>query len=119
MFHYILEKYLAAIFNVSPSDPKKPVGGHVLAHASTTRLELKKGRGDLRICKVIDRYVHMTTFFLGISLHPDVVEHLSSPSQPEAEVIKPKQEKCFGGFEKYIVLTGHIPNYLRRHLRCK
>jgi hypothetical protein len=24
------------------SDPKKPVGGHVLAHASTTRLELKK-----------------------------------------------------------------------------
>jgi meiotic recombination protein DMC1 len=36
------------------SDPKKPVGGHVLAHASTTRLELKKGRGDQRICKVID-----------------------------------------------------------------
>eukprot|EP00960_Hanusia_phi_P033575 750522-Hanusia_phi.AAC.1 len=44
------------------SDPKKPVGGHVLAHASTTRLELKKGRGDCRICKVVD-----------------------SPSQPEAE----------------------------------
>jgi len=44
------------------SDPKKPVGGHVLAHASTTRLELKKGRGDQRICKVID-----------------------SPTQPEAE----------------------------------
>ena len=36
------------------SDPKKPVGGHVLAHASTTRLELKKGRNDLRICKIID-----------------------------------------------------------------
>jgi RecA/RadA recombinase len=34
------------------SDPKKPVGGHVLAHASTTRLELKKGRGEQRICKV-------------------------------------------------------------------
>ena len=33
------------------ADPKKAAGGHVLAHASTTRLELKKGRGDTRICK--------------------------------------------------------------------
>mmetsp|Transcript_6756 Transcript_6756/g.23747 ORF Transcript_6756/g.23747 Transcript_6756/m.23747 type:complete len:196 (-) Transcript_6756:33-620(-) len=58
------------------SDPKKPVGGHVLAHASTTRLELKKGRGDCRICKVVD-----------------------SPSQPEAEasyqVCKKNQNSCF------------------------
>ena len=44
------------------SVPKKPVGDHVLAHASTTHLELKKGRGDQRICKVVD-----------------------SPTQPEAE----------------------------------
>eukprot|EP00030_Apusomonadida_sp_AF-17_P004399 a509628_311.p2 GENE.a509628_311~~a509628_311.p2 ORF type:complete len:355 (-),score=164.09 a509628_311:150-1163(-) len=36
------------------SDPKKPVGGHVLAHASTTRLSLRKGRGDQRICRVYD-----------------------------------------------------------------
>ncbi|KAI5190258.1 DNA repair protein RAD51 [Nematocida minor] len=35
-------------------DTKKPTGGHVLAHASTTRLYLRKGRGDLRICKVYD-----------------------------------------------------------------
>mmetsp|Transcript_32798 Transcript_32798/g.57104 ORF Transcript_32798/g.57104 Transcript_32798/m.57104 type:complete len:329 (-) Transcript_32798:925-1911(-) len=35
-------------------DPKKPVGGHVLAHASTTRLSLRKGRGEQRICKVFD-----------------------------------------------------------------
>lgn len=26
-------------------DPRKPVGGHVLAHASTTRLYFKKGKG--------------------------------------------------------------------------
>ena len=32
-------------------DPKKPVGGHVLAHLSSTRLELKKGRGETRVCK--------------------------------------------------------------------
>jgi len=27
-------------------DPKKPVGGHIIAHASTTRLFLRKGKGE-------------------------------------------------------------------------
>ncbi|KAJ1537282.1 Meiotic recombination protein dmc1 [Nowakowskiella sp. JEL0078] len=36
------------------ADPKKPIGGHVLAHASTTRLSLRKGRGETRICKIYD-----------------------------------------------------------------
>ena len=36
------------------ADPKKPVGGHVMAHASTTRLFLRKGRGEQRICKIHD-----------------------------------------------------------------
>ncbi|KAH6577946.1 hypothetical protein BASA50_010147 [Batrachochytrium salamandrivorans] len=36
------------------ADPKKPIGGHVLAHASATRLYLKKGRGETRIVKVWD-----------------------------------------------------------------
>ncbi|KAF9350711.1 Meiotic recombination protein dmc1 [Mortierella sp. AD094] len=36
------------------ADPKKPVGGHVMAHASTTRLYLRKGRGEERIAKVYD-----------------------------------------------------------------
>ena len=35
-------------------DPKKPVGGNILAHASATRLYLKKGRGSMRNCKVYD-----------------------------------------------------------------
>lgn len=35
-------------------DPKKPVGGHILAHASTTRLFLRKGKGEQRICKIFD-----------------------------------------------------------------
>ena len=35
-------------------DPKKAIGGHVLAHASTTRIMLKKGRDNERIAKVID-----------------------------------------------------------------
>ncbi|KAF3785701.1 Meiotic recombination DMC1-like protein [Nymphaea thermarum] len=36
------------------SDPKKPAGGHVLAHASTVRLMLRKGKGEQRVCKVFD-----------------------------------------------------------------
>lgn len=36
------------------ADPKKPVGGHVLAHASTTRVALRKGRNETRIAKIYD-----------------------------------------------------------------
>jgi len=36
------------------ADAKKPVGGHVLAHASCHRLFLRKGRGEQRICKIYD-----------------------------------------------------------------
>ena len=46
------------------TDPKKPAGGHVLAHASTIRLMFRKGKGEQRICKIYD-----------------------SPSLPEAEAI--------------------------------
>eukprot|EP00731_Ephydatia_muelleri_P028046 Em0019g919a len=41
----------AAMFN---ADPKKPIGGNIIAHASTTRLYLRKGRGETRICKIYD-----------------------------------------------------------------
>jgi RecA/RadA recombinase len=44
------------------TDPRKPIGGHVLAHASTTRVYLRKGKGEQRLAKVVD-----------------------SPSMPEAE----------------------------------
>lgn len=32
----------------------KPIGGNIMAHASHTRLQLKKGRGENRICRVVD-----------------------------------------------------------------
>ena len=32
----------------------KPVGGHILAHLSTTRVQLRKGRGEQRIAKIVD-----------------------------------------------------------------
>lgn len=35
-------------------DGRKPAGGHILAHASTTRLLLRKGRGEERVAKIID-----------------------------------------------------------------
>ena len=36
------------------ADPKKPIGGNIMAHASTTRLYLRKGKGDSRVCKIYD-----------------------------------------------------------------
>ncbi|KAI8929293.1 Rad51-domain-containing protein [Entophlyctis helioformis] len=51
----------AAMFN---PDPKKPIGGNIMAHASTTRLYLRKGRAETRVCKIYD-----------------------SPSLPESEAI--------------------------------
>jgi len=41
----------ASMFN---ADPKQPIGGNIMAHASTTRLSLRKGRGSTRICKIYD-----------------------------------------------------------------
>jgi meiotic recombination protein DMC1 len=46
------------------ADPKKPIGGHVLAHASTTRVYLRKGRNETRVAKIYD-----------------------SPDMPEAEAV--------------------------------
>ena len=33
---------------------QKPIGGNIMAHASTTRLSLRKGRAESRICKIYD-----------------------------------------------------------------
>lgn len=41
----------ASMFN---ADPKKPIGGNIMAHASTTRLYFRKARGETRICKIYD-----------------------------------------------------------------
>merc|ERR1712002_1122081 len=41
----------AAMFS---ADPKKPIGGNIMAHASTTRLYFRKGRAEQRICKIYD-----------------------------------------------------------------
>ncbi|OYT34656.1 DNA repair and recombination protein RadA [Archaeoglobales archaeon] len=40
--------------DVMYGDPTKPVGGHIIAHTATYRIYLKKGRGDIRIARLID-----------------------------------------------------------------
>lgn len=35
-------------------EQKKPIGGHIIAHASATRLSLRKGRAESRVCKVYE-----------------------------------------------------------------
>ena len=58
------------------ADPKKPVGGHVLAHACTIRLSLRKGKGEQRLMKVVDApnlrerplCIHSTCDHLSLSL---------------------------------------------------
>ena len=49
--------HYSVLFYSFQADPKKPIGGHILAHASTTRISLKKGRGETRIAKIYDRFV--------------------------------------------------------------
>src|SRR3984885_14148837 len=63
----------ATMFN---ADPKKPIGGNIMAHASTTRLYLRKGRGETRVCKIYD-----------------------SPCLPEAEAIFSINEDGIGDAE--------------------
>jgi hypothetical protein len=63
-------------------DGRKPAGGHILAHASTTRLLLRKGRGEERVAKIVDSpgksllsseisltLIDSCTYFLPIHTH--------------------------------------------------
>ncbi|XP_035224821.1 meiotic recombination protein DMC1/LIM15 homolog isoform X1 [Stegodyphus dumicola] len=56
------------------ADPKKPIGGHILAHASTTRVALRKGRGEIRIAKIYDSNCTFLILLIfeegdGVSIH--------------------------------------------------
>ncbi|KAL2922687.1 Meiotic recombination protein DMC1-like protein [Bienertia sinuspersici] len=63
------------------TDPKKPAGGHVLAHASTIRLMFRKGKGEQRICKVFDApnlpeaeaISFGVCFWLKSNIHPSIL----------------------------------------------
>ncbi|MFX0072158.1 MAG: hypothetical protein ACFFAO_13810 [Candidatus Hermodarchaeota archaeon] len=40
--------------NIIVGNPTIPAGGNIVSHACTTRIVLKKGKGDQRIAKIID-----------------------------------------------------------------
>ncbi|KAK6739423.1 hypothetical protein RB195_008110 [Necator americanus] len=40
------------IFTIQP-EGNRPIGGNIVAHMSTTRLEFRKSHGQKRICKVV------------------------------------------------------------------
>jgi len=50
----ITNQVVAEVGGTVFSADKKPIGGNIMAHASTTRLSLRKGRGETRICKIYD-----------------------------------------------------------------
>ena len=52
----VTNQVVAQVDNAMPfnPEPKKPIGGNIMAHSSTTRLAFRKGKGCQRICKVVD-----------------------------------------------------------------
>lgn len=50
----ITNQVVAQVDGMAMGDCKKPIGGHIIAHASTTRLSLRKGRAESRVCKIFD-----------------------------------------------------------------
>lgn len=64
-------------------DTNKPIGGNIIAHASTTRLKFKKGRGENRVCQVsvLDLFVvsHGSLHSL-ISLRFTIRPHFQRPN---------------------------------------
>ena len=49
LFHFITPDGMSFA-----KDSTKPIGGNIMAHASTTRLRFRKGRGENRICTIFD-----------------------------------------------------------------
>jgi DNA repair protein RAD51 len=50
----VVSDIAGAAMSNNGADNKKPIGGNILAHASTTRLQLKKGKGSTKQAKIVD-----------------------------------------------------------------
>ncbi|GAA5859960.1 hypothetical protein JCM8547_003034 [Rhodosporidiobolus lusitaniae] len=52
----VTNQVVASVDNApgAPADTRKPIGGNIMAHASTTRVSMKKGRGPERIARIVD-----------------------------------------------------------------
>lgn len=74
------------------ADGRKPVGGHVLAHASTTRVLLRKGRGDERVAKIQDSpglsvYHLFSEMTLGLTAFSQIVPSVRQLISSQMEVL--------------------------------
>jgi meiotic recombination protein DMC1 len=59
------------------ADGRKPVGGHILAHASATRILLRKGRNEERVAKIQDspgKTFPRNILMSQLTIHPDMPE---------------------------------------------
>ncbi|TNY16983.1 putative DNA repair protein RAD51 [Rhodotorula diobovata] len=52
----VTNQVVASVDNApgAPADSRKPIGGNIMAHASTTRVSMRKGRGPERIARIVD-----------------------------------------------------------------
>jgi DNA repair protein RAD51 len=50
----ITNQVVATVDGMAMGPTSKPIGGNIIAHASTTRVALRKGRGDTRAAKIVD-----------------------------------------------------------------
>ena len=76
-------------------DSTKPIGGDIVAHAATTRLRLRKGRGENRICTIVRFVRHFIDFAcwylcMDLCVHPRncspfFLFQFDSPTLPEAD----------------------------------
>ncbi|PMD45127.1 Rad51-domain-containing protein [Hyaloscypha variabilis F] len=82
-------------------DGRKPAGGHILAHASTTRLLLRKGRGEERVAKIVDSPGEWP---------PTVSERLADTanSQQLVRIANLRAIDCPEREATYIITTGGI-----------
>lgn len=50
----ITNQVVASVDGMSFGPTTKPIGGNIMAHSTCTRLSLRKGRGEQRVCKIYD-----------------------------------------------------------------
>ena len=79
------------------ADGRKPVGGHILAHASTTRVLLRKGRGEERVAKIQDSPGQSVSHSFHHPLPPSPPPPSQSPNREakQSGVLLVTLYKCF------------------------
>ena len=100
------------------ADGRKPIGGHVVAHASTTRVLLRKGRGDERVAKIQDSpggcRPSPRCWLVALKLTDEQIvrNEMPSTSSPPAALPIPTRFRVFPGPEESFSLLSLRSLYL-------